>query len=88
MTTVRRFAIWCPLGSVCSKKGKRCAVADSEEECRSRLRQHFFAAPAHADLPDEEKESYVNIAAVESWEEQQQETAQDQDSGSHKLWFS
>lgn len=88
MTTIRRFAIWCPLGNICSKKGKRCAVADSEEEVRARLRQHFYAAPAHAELSTEEKEAQVNLAEVDSWEEQQPETTQDQDSGVHKLWFS
>jgi len=66
------FAIWCPLGDVCTKRGRQIARHDSEDKVRAALINHLACSPFHADLSDEDRRQWTATAHVEVWDEEQE----------------
>jgi len=60
------WVIWCPV-SDCKRHGCRLTKAASEEEVRGRLAQHLWAAPAHQNLSEQERDDLVKEANMEWW---------------------
>lgn len=68
------FGIWCPLGD-CKRGGRLFAKGESEQAVRDRLRAHFWNAPAHASLSEDDREAFVLAAEVLEWADDEPEGA-------------
>lgn len=66
------FAIWCPRGDECTKKGKMlCKFAD-EQKTRSFLFNHLVSSPYHG-LTEDDARAYAENADIEQWNEEDAE---------------
>ena len=64
------FCIWCPLGHLCTKKGKVLCKFTDEQKTRSFLFNHLVASPYHS-MPEEEARQTAESAEVqeEVWDD-------------------
>jgi hypothetical protein len=75
------FAVRCPLGDGCSKKGSLIAKKLSEEEARQCIVNHLTGSPYHK-MPELEASVLAQAATVESWPEAKHvQQADDEDEG-------
>jgi hypothetical protein len=79
------FAVRCPLGDGCSKKGSLIAKKLSEEEARQCIVNHLTGSPYHK-MPEQEAAVLAQAATVESWPEAKHvQQADDEDEGQE--WY-
>ena len=62
------YAIWCPRGDECTKRGRMLCKFDDEEKTRSFLFNHLVSSPYHQ-LGDEEATQLARETAIEAWDE-------------------
>ena len=67
----RVCGIWCPKGDACKYKNRLVGKSSDESDLRSRLLQHLYASPCHADLDDAERNELAATAEVEWWDEEE-----------------